>query len=247
MIATLPMYDRAETADATDVLWQAVRKRLGHGPDRLSQDIGIWQAWENPNLLFSQTCGLPYRMWLHGRAQIIGTPDYGLPGCPPGHYNSVILTRRSESADLAELIGRRVVISQRHSQSGYAALWSHARSLGLTLGPTSVSGSHAASCQWLAQDRADIAAVDAQTWRLIQRYDPIATELKELARTDPTPALPFITGPAGDVTALRHALRAAVADLDQTTRDTLHLRGIETVPTSAYLTVPTPPDATKIS
>ena len=97
MIASLAMYDRAEAQPANDRLWGLIRDGLrrsgGAAPDRLTRGDGAyWPAWEAPDLVLSQTCGYPFRARLIGTVTLIGTPDYGVTGCPPGHYCS-----RSES------------------------------------------------------------------------------------------------------------------------------------------------------
>ena len=135
MIASLPMYDRPETATANDRFWAAIRSALGFGPETLDRAIGLWEAWEHPELLLSQTCGLPYRAHLHGKVSLVGSPDYDLPGCPPGYYNSVLITRTDQPGDFADLAPRRVAINQSHSQSGCASLLNHAAVQGIVLGP----------------------------------------------------------------------------------------------------------------
>ena len=80
MIAHLGMY---AVPAANEALWMQTRCALGYGPDRLTQSDDFWQIWQDPDLLFSQTCGYPFRARLHKQVQLIGTPDYGLPGCPP--------------------------------------------------------------------------------------------------------------------------------------------------------------------
>ena len=39
---------------------------------------------------------------------------------------------------------------------------------------------------------ADIVAIDANTWRLITKWDAFAEKLRVVARTKPTPAMPYI-------------------------------------------------------
>ncbi|KMK66807.1 phosphate/phosphite/phosphonate ABC transporter substrate-binding protein [Puniceibacterium sp. IMCC21224] len=242
MIVSLPMYDRAETAADTDALWQSVRTQLGYGPQQVDRDIDLWDAWLGPDLLLSQTCGLPYRTRLHGKVQLLGSPDYGLPGCPPGYYNSVFVTRHDTPGTLVEIMTRRVVINQTHSQSGYGSLYNFARERGLTLGPICESGGHVFSARMVADGVGDITAIDAHSWRLIQRFDPHAAALRELARTEPTPATPFITSLGQDADALRCALSDGIAALPRHTRDNLNLHGIAAVPAAAYLDVPNPPN-----
>ncbi|MEL0285561.1 MAG: hypothetical protein VW949_03295, partial [Paracoccaceae bacterium] len=77
MIATLPMYDRAETAAHNNKFWSAIKKALGFGPDRLSRTEDLWSLWQNEDLVFAQTCGLPYRNYLFDNVHYVATPDYG--------------------------------------------------------------------------------------------------------------------------------------------------------------------------
>ncbi len=245
MIASFPMYDRPETASANDALWAAFRSRLGEGPEHLDRNIGLWEAWEHPDLLLSQTCGLPYSTRLHSKVALVGSPDFGLPGCPAGHYNSVLVTRADNRVALKTLFTQRIVINQSHSQSGHGALFSHARRLGVTPGPMTESGAHMRSAEMVARNEADITAIDAHTWRLIQRYDDTARLLRERDRTSPTPATPFITARHRDPVPLRRALKAALSDLPPETRAVLNLRAIIDIPHAQYMAVPTPPDASK--
>ncbi len=242
MIAHLGMYDRAETASANDHLWSAIRANLGHGPETLSRGVDFWETWRSPNLLLSQTCGLPYRSRLHGSVTLVGTPDYGLPGCPPGHYASVFVAHRDKAGTpLADFEGATLAYNDVLSQSGWAAPMTHLTGAGLTPGRLVVSGGHAASATAVAEKRADFAGLDALSWQLIQRHDAMASDLVEIARTRPTPALPFITALSRDPQPLFDAITAAIAILSAHDRDTLHLNGIVAIPASAYLAVPTPP------
>ena len=88
MIAALGMYDLPPIQGANDRLWLGIQHHLGRGPQTLNRHSDPWDIWQSPGLLFAQTCGMPYRTTLHGKVQLIGTPDYGLEGCPPGFYQS---------------------------------------------------------------------------------------------------------------------------------------------------------------
>lgn len=163
MIATLPMYDPLPLRDANDRFWSRVREALGWGPARLDRFTPAWTAWRSPRLVLSQTCSMPYRLALHGVVNVVGAPDYNLPGCPPGRYNSVIVARADDDRPSETLLAARPAVNEAHSQSGYAALWLWAEQRGATLGPAVMTGGHAASVQAVAENRADIAAIDAQT------------------------------------------------------------------------------------
>jgi ABC-type phosphate/phosphonate transport system substrate-binding protein len=254
MIASLGMYDRVETAAANDRLWANIRDGLRAegvaAPDVLTRgEHAYWNTWTSPDLVFSQTCGFPFRAKLHGHVTLIGTPDYGLPGCPPGYYTSVYVARQTDARQtLAEFSGAKFAYNEPMSQSGWAAPQNHATSIGLHLPPTVESGGHRLSAIAVAEGRADIAALDALTWELLCQYDSFATSLKEIARTSPpTPALPFITAKGADADLYFHVVPAAIAALSPDDKAILHLKGLVRIPVETYLAVPTPPSPEQIA
>ncbi|MDJ0820851.1 MAG: PhnD/SsuA/transferrin family substrate-binding protein [Paracoccaceae bacterium] len=240
MIAALPMYDRPELAAATDRYWQAIASRLGCPDIPLTRGGDLWALWQSPDLLLAQTCGLPYRARLHDHVTLVGTPDYGLPGLDPGYYQSVLVVRRDDPATiLADLANRPVAVNDPLSQSGWAAL---AETMANTpLGPVQLTGAHRASAQAVAEGTADLAAIDAVTWALIDRHDAFAQNLRVLTRTTPTPGLPYITAKGRDPEPLRAAITAAITDLDPADRSALMLRGLTLIPATQYLALPLPP------
>ncbi|MDR9393047.1 MAG: PhnD/SsuA/transferrin family substrate-binding protein [Roseovarius sp.] len=241
MIASLPMYDRPETAAANDRFWQGIRAVLGHGPASLARGTDPWAHWRSPDLLLSQTCGYPYRACLHGRVQLVATPDHGIAGCPPGHYCSVLVCRRDDPRGLQDFAEARFAYNEPLSQSGWAAPQTYAHARGVLLGQPVRCGSHRGSARAVAAGQADLAALDVLSWQMMCAHDDFAARLREVARTPPTPALPYITGPEGDAAALRAALRQAIAGLGAADRATLGLAGLVQVPADAYLELPNPP------
>lgn len=246
MIASLGMYDRAETAAANDRLWAAIRDRLRArglaAPDALTRGEGAyWQAWERPDLVLSQTCGFPYRARLHHRVALIASPDYGLEGCPPGYYCSVFVARDSDARTLPEFREARFAYNEALSQSGWAAAQNHAHAMGFRFAPSLETGSHRASAFAVAEGRADLACLDALTWRNLRRWEPALAGLREVARTAPTPALPYIASAAADAGATHAALAEAVVALSPEDRECLSLRGIVRIAARHYLAVPFPP------
>lgn len=247
MIASLGMYDFGPAQGANDRLWALTRDALraaGHdAPEALTRGEGAyWPAWEEPGLVLSQTCGYPYRARLHGHVTLVGTPDYGLPGCPPGHYRSVFVARRDDPrATLQDFADAPMAFNEDLSQSGWAGPAQHLLSLDLTPRPALRSGGHRLSVQAVAEGRADLAGVDALTWAMLQGQEPAAARLKVVAETVPTPALPYISAAGADGPALFAALQGAIAALAPEDRDALHLRGLVAIPAAAYLAVPTPP------
>lgn len=243
MIAWLGMYDMPALQPVNDRLWAAIRERLGDGPAKLDREVDGWEAWQSDRLLFAQTCGLPYRARLHGHVGLVGTPDYGLPGCPPGHYNSVLVVRADDPRQtLVAYNGARFAYNDELSQSGWAAPFAHFFAAGLTIGPRVKTGAHAASVEAVRNSTADIAALDALTWALLQENRPEAVAgLRELERTAPTPALPYITGARQDADRIADAVETAIGDLAQQDREAMHLSGLVRIPATEYLALPIPP------
>lgn len=250
MIASLGMYDPPALQGANDRFWTAIRDALGFGPRALSRDRDLWDIWTDPALLFAQTCGYPYRARLHGRVQLIGTPDHRLEGCPPGHYRSVLVVRQDMQATRAEdLVAPRFAYNEALSQSGWAAPMTHLAGR-VQISDYVQTGAHAASAAAVAEDRADLAALDALTWSILQRSDaPQTRALRVLETTTPTPALPYITAPrqtsgrdaARTAQAVTQAVSQAIDTLSAQDRADLHLHGLVQIPASAYLAIPTPP------
>lgn len=243
MTASLGMYDMPALREANDRFWALIRRNLGRGPPELTRDRDVWDVWHAPDLVLAQTCGMPYRTRLHGRVNLVGTPDYGLPGCGPGQYNSVLVGRRGEGAvDLVRAAAGVLAYNEALSQSGWAAPVTHLAAAGLSPAGLLETGSHAASARAVAEGRADLAGLDALTWALLEEHDrDLTARLHVIARTDPTPALPYITAAGHDPAPVARALRAAIRQLDPADRQRLHLRGLVDIPAEDYLAVPTPP------
>lgn len=246
MIASLMMYNRPETAKAHDVYWAQIRtsmrKRGIETPEMLSNDAPVFDLWRAPDLVFSQTCGLPYRKFLSEEVAVIGTPDFGIEGCLPGHYNSAVVVRKDDPRQTLEAFAdSRLAYNDGNSQSGFGAIHALARGAGFWFSDMVESGAHHQSAALVAQGDADIAAIDAQTWRYIQRFDAFASELRVLVRTKPTPSLPYITAKTQDADLMFDAVKEAIEALRADLRAALNLRGIVRLPKAAYMALEIPP------
>ncbi|MEO0653498.1 MAG: PhnD/SsuA/transferrin family substrate-binding protein [Pseudomonadota bacterium] len=242
MIASLAMYDRPETRAHYAALWDSIRAAYpGPSPETLTYGGDPWAQWTAPDLVLSHTCGLPYRARLADQVTLVGTPDYGVDGCHPGYYRSVAVMRLEESLpdDFGAL---RLAYNEGLSQSGWAAAMEFAG--GLRFGGYLCTGAHAASAQAVAEGRADIAFLDAVTWRMITRWDGVAAKLHVVATTTPRPGLPLITR-AGDAAALARATQSAIAAMTDAARAETGLIGLAQIPRAAYLDMPLPPKPLK--
>jgi len=241
MIAALPMYDRPETAAANDRLWQGMRSALGHGPARLTRGGDLWDIWQSPELLLAQTCGYPFRARLHPHVQLVGTPVLALSDTPPGHYHSALVVRADDPRDTPEAFATaRFAYNEALSQSGWAAPQNWATARGFSFANAVKTGAHRASAMAVAEGRADIAAIDALSWDILCSHDRFTDDLRVLARTEPTPALPYITAQANAPAPLFDALQTAIAGLSQPDRATLGITGLIRLPATEYLAVPNP-------
>jgi ABC-type phosphate/phosphonate transport system substrate-binding protein len=216
MIASLPMYAFPRTAAAEARLWAGIRDRLRRdgidAPEQLTRDPGdLLSHWTDPKLLVSQTCGRPYKAHLHGRVRLVGTPDYGLPGCPPGHYRSVVIARADDPrTDLEAFAAAAFAYNDRGSQSGWAALAGEMPEI--LNGPHIETGSHRASTLAVREGRADFAAIDAVTFRHLADASE-ATGLEIIHATTPRPGLPLITNATQDPAPLFDAISQAIDTL----------------------------------
>jgi ABC-type phosphate/phosphonate transport system substrate-binding protein len=218
-VASLPMYDWPELRSAHDQLWAAAAERLTArgiaAPEGLDWDRPAEEVWSDPGLLLSQTCGWPYATRLNAHLRLVGTPVYAVEGCEGPLYSSFIVTRRTERGDrLRDFAGRRFAFNSLDSLSGYVVPISEMRAEGLN--PQAAAwletGSHRASLQAVAEDRADVASIDAVCWALAGRFEADAvSRLRVLARSALRPGLPFVT--SGAASAERAAtIRSALVE-----------------------------------
>lgn len=246
MIASLQMYDRPETAPATDRFWQLVRAELAHrgieAPEALDRSPDFASTWGRNDLLLAQTCSLPFRMGLAGQARIVGTPDIGLDGCPRGHYCSVLIARDGDARERpVDFDGAVLAYNDPVSQSGWAAPMAESAKHGITFRGFRRTGSHDASAIAVADGLADIAAIDVHSWRLICRFCTSADRLRVVGRTESTPGLPLITAQGNLVEQLFASVKAAVGQIDPPDLELLPFRGLVRIPEERYRELPHPP------
>ncbi|MGI9371383.1 MAG: phosphate/phosphite/phosphonate ABC transporter substrate-binding protein [Hyphomicrobiales bacterium] len=245
MIANLMMYQRPELVDAHKRYWALIREQLAHigikSPENLSQDAEEFMVWEHPQLVLSQTCGMPYRLWLHEKVQLVGTPDFAIEGCPPGYYRSPFMVRvgveRTKPEQFADAV---FAYNQTFSQSGFAAPYNHLKPKGDWFENLLHTGAHLESARAVAEGRADICALDAVSWRLMEKYEPFAQGLRILEWTQPTPGLPYITAPGNDADLMHGAVKSAIDGLSIEDRNAMGIAGFVRIPAEKYLDVANP-------
>jgi ABC-type phosphate/phosphonate transport system substrate-binding protein len=246
MIASLPMYDMPPAQGANDRLWLAIRDGMRArgmaAPDVLLRDPNdLFAQWEAPDLVLSQTCGMPYRTRLHGRVTLIGTPDFGVPGAPAGYYRSVFVAHKDDTRTrLDQFDGAMLAYNETVSQSGWAGPLHHAAERGLRLRAQVHTGAHRLSLEAIAAGRAEIAGLDMISWEMLQSFHPDAAAVKVVEMTAPTPGLPYIAALGTDGALMFDIIAAAIAGLSGADRAATRLKGMVAIPARDYLAVPTP-------
>lgn len=242
MIAALPMYDHPAVRADWDALWSRIRDALRaagiDAPDALSRSDDLHAQWRSPDLLLGQTCGIPFRAEFHRTATLVGAMDFGLPDTPPGYYHSLFVAHRDDPRSrLEEFEGARLTYNEADSHSG----WGTAVATGMAFEIGPASGSHRMSALRVAESAADIAAIDAISWRLICRHMEVARRLKPVGRSAATPGQALITAFPDHADALRDAVATGIATLPARHRKALGLRAFVDLPARDWLSVPNPP------
>lgn len=246
MTSSFPMYMRAESIDAHHTYYALIRKHLSargiESPSHISEPDDLYSAWQSPDLFISQTCGMPYRLTLHGKVQLIGTPDFQMEGCKPGYYRSAVIARQKEAQQpLTNFQHRVFTYNADDSHSGYATAYELAHKHGFWFKKRVLSGSHRESALAIAEGRADIAAIDALTWRLLKTHETFTDNLAVIEWTEPAPGLPYITSISNDATTMFEAISSAIDELPAEARKILHIHSLVKISVDRYLAVSNPP------
>lgn len=197
MLAGLPMYDWPEISTATDEFWSVLRESLLRrgidAPEALTRQDDLAAMWSSPDLVFGQTCALPFAMELDQHVRLIGSPAYDI-GCAPGCYYSLLIVPKGRPLTLERFSGP-VVINEFSSQSGFATLMLSLVGAGVDMNEVEVhaSGAHRASIEAVANGRAELAAIDAVSFTLAKRYMPEIAAVEVIGCTRPTPGMALIT------------------------------------------------------
>ncbi|MER9948932.1 PhnD/SsuA/transferrin family substrate-binding protein [Mesorhizobium sp. M0047] len=188
-------------------------------------ELDFHRLWLHPALLFAQTCWGPMELGLSRHVQVIGQPSYdGYEGGQGELYSSAIVMLAdgapsvASPADGGPLIpldrirGKRFTFNNLDSMSGLIGLTRDLEAMGESLdlfASRSKSGGHRSSIVAIAEGKADVAAIDCESWVLAQRFEPAARKVRVVGWTGRRKGLPYITAattPEKTVTALREAL-----------------------------------------
>ena len=188
-------------------------------------ELDYHKLWLHPALLFAQTCWGPMELGLSKHVQVVGQPSYD--DCEGGQgelYSSALVMRTGEGPEarspadgkaflpLDLIRGKRFAFNSLDSMSGTIGLTRDLEAQGESLdifASRSQSGGHRGSIVAVAEGRADVAAIDCESWALARRFEPAARKVAIVGWTARRKGLPFITArttPEKTVTAMREAL-----------------------------------------
>ncbi|TPL95392.1 PhnD/SsuA/transferrin family substrate-binding protein [Mesorhizobium sp. B2-3-12] len=189
------------------------------------EELDFHKLWLHPALLFAQTCWGPMELGLSAHVQVVGQPSYDAYEGGRGElYSSALVMRTGEGPEVRspadgkallplDLIrGKRFTFNSHDSMSGIIALTRDLEAVGENLdifSSNGESGGHRDSIVAVAEGRADVAAIDCESWALARRFEPAAREVVVVGWTGRRKGLPFITAkttPEKTVRAMREAL-----------------------------------------
>ena len=245
--ASLPMYDVPALDADHGLFWEGIRSGLEargvRAPTHLGKSEYTDASRDLEDLFFTQVCGLPFRKHLSGRVTLVGTPDYGIAGCRPGHYRSAIVVRADDArGSVTDFAGATLAYTHELSQSGYASVLELASAEGIRFGRLAASGAHRFSARMVADADADLAAIDAVSLRCMTTVEREAAfeNLRVIAWTEPVPGLPYVAAAGIDRHVYFDAVRAAIHDLPAASRTRLGLNDLVYIPAADYLAVKDP-------
>jgi ABC-type phosphate/phosphonate transport system substrate-binding protein len=250
--ACLPMYDWPEIGGDWNRLWAGIRTRLAdtglNAEAELHRADDPWQLWNDTRMLLGQTCGWPFISRLRDRVDVFGRFDFGLETQTAGDYFSVFVARPGSGVgDIGAAIRDdrfRLAVNSLDSQSGFRAFGTLLNAPG-TIAPNRIvlTGSHRQSIIEVACERADLAAIDANSWRLALRHEPAASNVEVVGRSPDMPGLPLITAKAfaDRPRQLLAFCSNAIDSLPERTRERLDLRGVVAAQPDDYLQLCRPP------
>jgi ABC-type phosphate/phosphonate transport system substrate-binding protein len=196
-------------------------------------ELDYHKLWLHPELLFAQTCWGPMELGLSSHVQVIGQPSYDAYEGGQGElYSSALVMRTGEGpearspADGKALLpldlfrGKRFTFNSLDSMSGMIGLTRDLQAAGESLdifSSRSESGGHRASIVTVTEGRADVAAIDCESWALAQRFEPAARKVVIVGWTARRKGLPFITARTTPEKTVR-AMREALASLSEQPR-----------------------------
>ena len=238
----------AFTADLRDA-WQQLFEHFFHliNPafelDRVLKFESGQTVLNDPALWFGQACGYPLMTRLRDTLTPISVPVFDIHGCDHTSYSSLLIVPvDSKITTLQQCQGLRAVINTSDSNSGMNVL-RHAVAAfnrqGTFFSRIKISGSHLKSLTEVANQRADIAAIDCVSYRFIEDSWPeLAARVRSIGFSAKTCGLPFVMPNPGvgnnNLDGITENLNQALSLLADKHKGRLHLQAFEKVDIDEY-------------
>lgn len=186
MIVSLPWYDYPGQEMELDRFWLLLRQELQsivdmELPVALDRDTDFQDQWINPELLLSQCCGPDLYETQNRELVAIGRPEFAQLSCSAGNYFSYIVA--SKRLPRSPVAG----VNALTSNSGCTALLAWLDQHEINLAAIVLTDSHEASLQAIRDQVVDIAAIDANSWSLLDHSETTIIDCSE-----EMPAPPFV-------------------------------------------------------
>ena len=204
------------------------------------------QVLRDPALFIGHTCGYPLMSRLRDALTPFCVPVFDIEGTDGKLYSSrIIVAADSNIENLDECAGRIVAVNHNDSNSGMNVL----RHAVAGLNPATPffasvldSGGHLQSLTAVAEKRADVAAIDCVSFRLIaDKWPELISRIRVIADSVKTSGLPFVmpntrltTLDSGQITA---ALNTALDWVDPQVKERLHLSHFASVDFDDYQSI----------
>ena len=197
----------------------------------------------DPRLLFGHTCGYPLMTRLRDALTPFCVPVFDTPGTDGRLYRSRFIVPAQSSIEfLQQSRGKVVAVNSLDSNSGMNLLRHALAQLGARPGFFSevlVTGGHLQSLEAVAENRAQLAAIDCVSLQLISDLHPQKlAAVRVVGESEPTCGLPLVT-PTGRFSpslaeAWIEALNRALDEAPPEVARALHLERFEAIGIEHY-------------
>ena len=198
------------------------------------------------DLLIGHTCGYPLMTRLHDALTPLCVPCFDVPGASGRYYSSqFIVPSDSPIESLQQCRGKTVAINGRDSNSGMNVLRHALARLGARphyFAETCITGSHRASLEAVASNRAQLAAIDCVSYQLLADQNPdLIAAVKIIGQSEQTCGLPLVMPKTGYSRQQKEtwiaALNQGLTRAPSAARNTLHLERFESVELKDYQSI----------
>lgn len=226
--------------------WQALFDALELDGERVAARVVFAHdeaLLRDPRLIFGHTCGYPLMTRFRGALSPFCVPVFDVPGTDGKGYRSYFVAPANSTIEsLQQSRGSIVAINGPDSNSGMNVLRHALARLGVQPGffaDVLLSGGHLNSLRAVAENRAQLAAIDCVSLQLIADLHPdLRAAVRVIGDSETTCGLPLVM-PTGRYSpdrarSLLAALNRALDELSPAMRRRLHLSAFEAADIEDY-------------